>query len=106
MNDDPFANLPPRTMECPFKVGDRIHETGPFCVNVAGPMILDGLSQLIDPAALPLDSFKPDATVTELTERGFKYRYDDRVPIGRAQWGTWTEGGECFEGGFQFWRKI
>lgn len=37
-------------MECTFKVGDRIR---------------------------PTQSFAPDATVTEITERGFKYVYDE-----------------------------
>ncbi len=96
MNDDPFDNLPPRTMECPFMVGDRIHELAPSYAW--------GWHK--EPGENELDLCKPDATVTELTDRGFKYRYDERVPIGRAQWGAWTEGGECFEGGFQFWRKI
>ncbi len=101
MNDDPFANLPPRTMECPFKVGDRIRGLRAQYGFGHGPEYpVDARIEWED------DTSRPDATVTELTERGFKYRYDERVPIGRAQWGTWTEGGEIFEGGFQFWRKI
>ncbi len=104
MNDDPFGNVPPRTMECPFKVGDRIHE-----IQFGGISTSLGATAerpFEDSYIWEFDRARPDATVTELTERGFKYRYDERVPIGRAAWGTWTEGGECFEGGFQFWRKI
>lgn len=104
MNDDPFANVPARTMECPFKVGDRIHELTCFGFNLKHGPSAD--QPFIDEPLLELDASKPDATVAELTERGFKYRYDERVPIGRAAWGTWTEGGECFEGGFLFWRKV
>lgn len=100
MNDDSFAQ-PPRTITCPFKVGDRIHEVQSAWTYYSEP----DASALVEPE-WELDPTKPDATVTELTERGFKYRYDCKVPIGRAQWGTWTEGGECFENGFIYWRKL
>ncbi len=92
-------------MNCPFKVGDCIHEIRPFSANVAGPMILDGLWQLLDLAALPLDSTKPDATVTEITDKGFKYTYDYPIPFGRAAWGMMQDGGECYPEAYKFWRK-
>ena len=82
-------------MNCPFQVGDRIHELAPV------------LSYRDDVVPINLlDPTKPDATVTEITECGFAYSYDCKVPIGRAAWGTWTEGGECFENGFSYWRLI
>ena len=87
-------------MKCPFKVGDHIHELR--CLPTYGESIEANMAK---PPVWELDASKPDATVIELTERGFKYRYDCRVPIGRAAWGTWTEGGECFEAGFPFWQK-
>ncbi len=92
-------------MTCPFKVGDRIHGVRTQGVNVAGPMVLDGLWQLLDPASFELDSATPDATVTALTARGFTYRYDHPIQFVRPDWGTMQEG-EIFEGGFQFWRKV
>ncbi len=104
MNDDPFANVPLRTGECPFKVGDRIHEIEFRGVTTSLGATADRPFE--DSYTWELHPNRPDAIVTELTERGFCYRYDSRVPIGRAAWGTWTEGGECFEDGFQFWRKI
>jgi hypothetical protein len=82
-------------MNCPFQVGDRIHELAP---------VLSYQDEVV-PTDL-LDPTKPDATVTEITEYGFAYRYDFRIPIGRAEWGTWTEGGECYSEGFPYWRKI
>ncbi len=69
-------------------------------------MVLDGLTQLLSAESFVLDESKPDATVTALTTRGFEYRYDQPHPIGRAQWGTWCNGGECFELGFHLWRKV
>jgi hypothetical protein len=98
---EPFDNIPARTIECPFKVGDRIHEMrtqGGFSHGPEYPVEA--------PIQWEFDSAKPDATVTALTARGFTYRYDHPIPIGRAAWGTTTEGGECFEGGFAYWRKI
>lgn len=88
-------------VQCPFKVGDRVHEV---CAQVGFGM---GPEYPVEtPIQWELDSTKPDATVTELTLAGFIYVYDRPVPIGRAQWGTFTEGGECYEGGFPYWRKI
>lgn len=90
-------------MICPFQVGDRIHELRG--VPVLGSSFAE-VAYKINHPAFELDPMKPDATVTEITERGFKYTYDEDVPIGRAAWGTWCEGGECFEAGFQYWHKI
>lgn len=104
MSDDPLADVPARTGECPFKVGDRIHEV--TFTGVSTSLGASAERPFTDSYTWELDSTKPDATVTEITTRGFCYRYDERVPIGRAQWGTWTEGGECFEGGFLFWKKV
>lgn len=101
MND---AFIEPRTVPCPFEVGDRIHELRCCGYNLSlGP---SAEQPFIDEPLLTLDDCRPDATVTALTERGFKYRYDCRVPIGRAQWGTYTEGGECFEAGFLYWHRL
>lgn len=96
--------------ECPFKVGDRIHEL--WCTG--GYALFTEVEQLLDRDAKPtkelrymeLDPTKPDATVIAITERGFTYRYDTPVPIGRAAWGTWTEGGECFPEGYMYWEKV
>lgn len=54
----------------PFKVGDRITDT--------------------------YSHWPIEATVTALTERGFKYDYDHPVPFGRAQWGQMQIGGEVY----------
>lgn len=72
-------------MECPFKVGDKIHE-----VDASGA----------------LDVSKPDAMVTEITEKGFKYNYDTPFPIGRIAWGELAVGGECYPLGIRFWKKV
>ncbi len=91
-------------MTCPFKVGDRVHEVH-HPVSVAGPMVLNGIWQLMDPACLQLDSSRPDATVTALIARGFTYRYDAPVQHGRPFWGTQIEG-EVYEDGFHMWRLV
>lgn len=41
------------------------------------------------------DPFKIEATVTEHTARGFNYRYDEPIHMGRPYWGT-SPGGEVF----------
>ena len=88
-------------MNYPFQVGDRIHELR--YLPTYSHSLEEACKQFVQ---WEIDTSKPDATVTALTEKGFTYTYDRPVPIGRAQWGTYAEGGECFEGGFQFWRKI
>lgn len=42
------------------------------------------------------------ANVTKLTDKGFKYQFDKMIPL-IPRWGMSMMGGECFEGGFQFW---
>ncbi len=85
-------------MTHPFQVGDRIHEVS------YPPYIKTSLDDEVSP--LPeRDPTVPDATVTALTERGFTYRYDHSIQFVRPDWGT-TNGGECYEGGFQLWRKV
>jgi len=37
-----------------------------------------------------------ESTVTELTQRGFKYEYDTPQPFGRAAWGQQMTGGEVY----------
>ncbi len=61
-------------MENPFKVGDRIKSI-----------------------------FSPIGTVTELTERGFKYEYDEPWHVHPRLGITYT-GGECYETGFHLYR--
>lgn len=89
-------------MICPFKVGDRVHE-------VRETVMLDttfmGESVVTETTALEWDPNKPDATVTEITARGFRYRYDRPITFVRANWGT-TQEGEVFENGFEWWRKV
>lgn len=80
----------PNLESCPFKVGDRIHE-----------LRFDTIRRI-----WTKDEFKPDATVTAITAKGFDYRYDHIVPIGPARWGGWCEGGECYPEGFRFWERI
>ena len=87
-------------MNCPFIIGDRIHRLSGITIYQDGK-VLEDLN-----GVLRLDPLEPDATVTELTEKGFKYRYDSRVPIGPVRWGSWTKEGECFELGFPYWRKV
>lgn len=62
--------LPPLPFTQPFAVGDRITDT--------------------------YSHWPIEATVTELTPRGFKYVYDHPVPFGRAQWGQQAIGGEVY----------
>jgi hypothetical protein len=88
-------------MNCPFKVGDIIHEIRAIpCITVAKDR-----SRTVS-FRRELDEFRPDAVVTAITERGFTYEYDYPVPIGRAEWGEMMVGGECYEAGFSMWRKI
>lgn len=63
-------------IECPFKPGYRI---------------LDTYSNYF-------------ATVTEITEKGFKYKLDEPHSLG-ARFGAYQEG-ECYELGFPFWRLV
>ncbi len=107
-------------MDCPFKIGDRIHELVCFPmleVPTYGDVIamerffspIEREHPATDKWKMPefeSDPMKPDATVTAITERGFTYRYDCRVPIGRLAWNTWVEEGECYEAGFHMWRKV
>jgi hypothetical protein len=64
-------------MSCPFKVGDRVRSK---------------------------HSSWPEATVTEITERGFKYRYDKLVVIS-PRLGS-TTGGEAYREGFDGWERV
>ncbi len=95
-------------IECPFKVGDRVHEV----VYAGGYSVMQlGMEGVEVTSYVPMDDVlldwsKPDATVTAITERGFEYRYDCKVPIGRAAWGSYTEGGECYPEGYPYWRKV
>ena len=66
-------------MECPFQIGDRIR-------NITR-------------------CYTTDATVIELTDKGFKYKLDKKEFTGRPYFGWWYEG-EVYEAGFQFWEKI
>lgn len=66
-------------MKYPFKVGDRIQEKG--------------------------DNWKGPATVIELTEKGFKYKFDKVIPL-IHRWGMSMQEGECYELGFDTWEKI
>lgn len=61
----------------PFKVGDRVHNK---------------------------HSSWPDATVTKITERGFKYEYDKPVLIS-PRLGS-TTGGEAYCEGFESWEVV
>lgn len=88
-------------MTCPFQVGDRIHEVEPvwtYCSEA-------GDDVLVEPE-YELDPTKPDATVTALTARGFTYRYDRPITVGRVAWGQTTQEGECYEDGFHLWRRV
>lgn len=86
-------------MTCPFKVGDRIHEAR------AKPEWLGMIDYARDKPVFEPDTTKPDATVTTLTARGFEYRYDYPIMIGRVEWDQQSVGGECYEEGFHLWRK-
>lgn len=46
---------------------------------------------------------KMKATVTEITEHGFKYEYDAPFNLGHR---SGTLGGQCFFEGFKNWRRI
>lgn len=87
-------------MICPFKVGDRIHEVRAQAGFGHGPEY-----PVESEPVWELDESKPDATVTALTARGFAYRYDRPIQFVRPDWGM-AQGGEVYEEGFQFWRKI
>jgi hypothetical protein len=63
-------------MTCAFKVGDRVRPRAEYAGNCAPPLSIY------------------DATVTEITERGFKYVYDKPVPF-HPLVGMFT-GGECY----------
>lgn len=65
-----MSDLPPLPFTQPFAVGDRIYDT--------------------------YSHWPIEATVTELTSRGFKCEYDHPVPFGRAQWGMMATGDEVF----------
>lgn len=92
-------------MTCPFEVGDRVHELLYTPTNVDIRLTDEGrLTGTMDHIPT-LDPFKPDATVTTLTARGFIYRYDQPIQFVRPDWGT-TDGGEVFEEGFHMWRKV
>ncbi len=86
-------------IDCPFKVGDRIHELHNVHYHAAGTIDAPPVVDELDPS-------RPDATVTAVTERGFDYDYDERVTFGRAEYGTWTTGGTIFPAGYRWWRKI
>lgn len=45
------------------------------------------------------------ATITEITERGFKYKFDEVQNIIPRLGIIWQEG-ECFEGGFYLWEIL
>ena len=61
-----------------FKVGDKIKETCRW-------------NQL--------------ATITEITEKGFKYEYDEAQPF-IPRWGLTFTGGECYQEGFHLWEIL
>lgn len=88
-------------MNCPFQVGDRIHEL--HCLPTFAGSFEEAMAKQ---PRFELDLSKPHATVMAIHENGFDYRYDERVPIGRPSWGTWTEGGTCYPEGYQFWKII
>ncbi len=75
-------------MKCPFKVGDRIQE-------------FSSAQFFIKNKPLPVKAFAlgPPATVTEITKKGFKYKYD-RLYVMHARLNLVVEGGECFKEGF------
>ncbi len=85
--------------DCPFKVGDLIHEW-----DSQHSWSADG-GQTWQTSERVLNDRHPDAVVTELTPRGFKYQYTERVPF-IAREGSWFEGGECFPSGYHCWTLI
>jgi hypothetical protein len=89
-------------MNCPFKVGDIIHEIRPVLMRLP-PWPMRGKSSCV---LDELDESRPDAVVTKITEHGFTYAYDYPVPIGRAEWGEAAWGGDVYEAGFGQWRKV
>lgn len=94
------TDLPvPAETSWPFQVGDRIHELeyDPMYSLDDGKTWVGGESHL--------STNRPTATVTELTQHGFGYRYDERVLTTRPHYG-WFEGGECFPNGYHMWTKI
>lgn len=76
--DIPVEPLPPAEPVCPFKIGDRVRQKH--------------------------SSTWPEAKVTELTERGFKYEFDAPFVLG-TRIGS-TTGGECYETGFDSWELV
>lgn len=95
---------PPKVVapQCPFSVGDTIHE-----ISSIGYTTTDIGSPFDEDLSPPtLDESRPDAVVTALTERGFAYEYAYPTPIGRAEWGQMLTGGECFVDGYYRWRKV
>lgn len=90
-------------------MGDTIHEKTPECwsfvfdADKLGDRKVSGMRMT---APAKLDITKPDAIVTEITERGFKYEYDYPAPIGRAEWGEMAVGGEVYEEGFGMWERV
>lgn len=93
---------------CPFKVGDRVHELVGHCSYSRFYIDEEGRFVALEDSKLhfELDTSKPDATVTAITETGFAYLYDYPIPIGPARWGTETESGECYPEGYRYWRKL
>lgn len=83
----------------PFKVGDRIHEWEWL------PVPSNTLHYVIKDAPRRPHGFHPDAIVTELTARGFKYDYVEKVPF-IAREGSYFIGGECFPNGYHMWFKV
>lgn len=90
---------PPLATHHPFKVGDRIHE-----LECTWSYSHDG-GKTFSPSEMVPSRWKPHAIVTELTPHGFVYRYTRRVPF-IARDGSWFEGGECYESGYDQWRLV
>lgn len=86
MSEDAHDPFPSPVTSWPFKVGDRIHELR--CT-------MEGWDK---------DTLRPDAIVTELTDKGFKYDYVRHVSLG-ARYGHMT-GGHCLPEGYDLWMLV
>lgn len=93
-------------MDCPFQIGDRVHEIRYFGLNIRAEGTVTFVTERDNAMLWELDPTKPDATVIALTARGFEYRYDHPIPFGRAADGCVAHGGTCYPGGFHLWRKV
>lgn len=89
---EPPSYVRPLATHHPFKVGDRIWERGIQWSDSHGE-IIEG------------PRTRPDAIVRELLPYGFRYEYTRPVPF-IARYGSWFEGGECYESGYDCWRLV